>query len=106
MPGGQHISGSDHILVSCTGPVWLTGGAAVHAGIGDNSKMNLGCPYALTTPLVFTYFISASIHAIVNAQLMAVSGSGATGVRCNQYKADVFKPRPPQQFPGDQDGNC
>jgi len=55
--------------------------------------------------LLFGWFINAGLHAIVAAQGATFSGS-ATGVQCHQYRADVFKPQLPQQFPGDQDGNC
>ena len=68
--------------------------------------LTLGCPYALTTPLSFGYFVNAGTFSVVEAQGMTVTGPAATGVRCNQYKAEVSKPTPPQQFPGDQDGNC
>ena len=105
MPDGTHLSGGGHSIANCVGPVWLTGGAKVHAHIADYSKLNLGCAYTLTNHLLFGWFINAGLHAIVAARGATFSGS-ATGVRCNQYKADVFMPQLPRQFPGDQDGNC
>jgi hypothetical protein len=73
--------------------------------MSDYSKLNLGCAYTLTNPLLFGWFINAGLYAIVAAQGATFSGS-ATGVQCHQSRADVFKPQLPQQFPGDQDGNC
>lgn len=99
MPGGVHVS-ADYAAISCTGPVYIYGGAIVHAAAGNQSVMKLPCAITIPSPVAFTIFIQAGLRSVSSLAGATISGT-ATGMKFTAQDGSCVNCN---TAPGDQPG--
>src|SRR6516165_10528556 len=104
--GGHHLSMMEYSIASCVGPNTISGGAHVHAGVSDMSKLNMSCQWHLSAPAHFNYFYNAEDFSKIDAGRATYTGDVAesTGTKCNASNSSIYAQV--SALPGDKDGNC
>ena len=104
--GGHHLSIMEYSIASCVGPNTISGGAHIHAGVSDMSKLNMSCQWHLAAPAHFNYFYNAVDFSKIDAGRATYTGDVAesTGTKCNASNSSIYVQV--SALPGNRDGNC
>jgi len=104
--GGHHLSMTEYSIASCVGPNTISGGAHIHAGVSDMSKLNMSCQWHLAAPAHFNYFYNAVDFSKIDAGRATYTGDVAesTGTKCNASNSSIYVQV--SALPGNRDGNC
>jgi gas vesicle protein len=104
--GGHHLSMTEYSIASCVGRNTISGGAHIHAGVSDMSKLNMSCQWHLSAPAHFNYFYSAVDFSKIDAGRATYTGDVAesTGTKCNASNSSIDVQV--SALPGDRDGKC